>query len=45
MRYVFYCPLVFLAALSLRAGEPAKPWWAYTPERKRKLAARFTGKA
>ncbi len=26
-----------------KAGEPAKPWWKYTPERKRTLAARPKG--
>ena len=30
---------VFIAAVRFMAGEPAKPWWKYTPERKRKLAA------
>lgn len=30
----------FIAATRFMAGEPAKPWWAYTAERKRVLAAR-----
>ena len=34
---------VFIAAVRFMAGEPAKPWWKYTPERKRKLAARCQG--
>jgi hypothetical protein len=29
---------VFIAAVRFMAGEPAKPWWKYTPERKRTLA-------
>jgi hypothetical protein len=28
---------VFIAAVRFMAGEPARPWWAYTPERKRAL--------
>ena len=36
---------VFIAATRFMAGEPATPWWRYTPERKRELAARSTGKA
>ena len=31
---------VFIAAVRFMTGEPAKPWWKYTPERKRTLAAR-----
>ena len=31
---------VFIAAVRFMAGQPAKPWWKYTPERKRTLAAR-----
>ncbi len=31
---------VFIAAVRFMAGEPAKPWWKYTPERKRTLAAK-----
>ncbi len=31
---------VFIAAVRFMAGESAKPWWQYTPERKRTLAAR-----
>lgn len=34
---------VFIAAVRFIAGEPAKPWWKYTPERKRTLAARSKG--
>jgi hypothetical protein len=30
----------FIAAVRYMAGEPKKPWWAYTAERKRRLAAR-----
>jgi hypothetical protein len=30
----------FIAAVRFVEGGPAKPWWAYTPERKRTLAAR-----
>jgi hypothetical protein len=29
---------VFIAAVRFMAGEPSKPWWKYTPERKRTLA-------
>jgi hypothetical protein len=36
---------VFIAAVRFMAGEPAKPWWKYTPERKRKLGAKAKGKA
>lgn len=28
----------FIAAVRFVGGEPAKPWWAYTAERKRSLA-------
>ena len=28
----------FIAAVRFMGGEPAKPWWTYTPERKRRLA-------
>lgn len=31
---------VFLAAVRFMEGKPAKPWWAYTAERKRELAKR-----
>jgi len=31
---------VFIAAVRFMAGKPSKPWWKYTPERKRTLAAR-----
>jgi hypothetical protein len=30
----------FIAAVRFMSGEPAKPWWAYTAERKRTLKAR-----
>jgi predicted GIY-YIG superfamily endonuclease len=30
----------FIAAVRYMAGEPKKPWWNYTAERKRELAAR-----
>jgi hypothetical protein len=30
----------FIAAVRFMGGEPARPWWAYTAERKRALAAR-----
>ena len=30
----------FIAAIRYMAGEPKKPWWAYTAERKRELANR-----
>ena len=29
----------FIAAVRFMDGEPAKPWWAYTAERKRRLDA------
>jgi hypothetical protein len=29
-----------IAAVRFMGGEPARPWWAYTAERKRELAAR-----
>ena len=35
----------FIAATRFMAGEPAKPWWKYTPKRKRSLAAKAKGKA
>ena len=31
---------VFIAAVRFMAGERAKPWWKYTAERKRALAAK-----
>ena len=31
----------FIAAVRFMAGEPKKPWWAYTAERKRHLATRW----
>lgn len=34
----------FIAAVRFMSGEPAKPWWAYTDERKRTLASR-TGRS
>jgi hypothetical protein len=30
----------FIAVVRFVGGEPAKPWWAYTAERKRTLARR-----
>ena len=30
----------FIAAVRFMGGEPKKPWWKYTAERKRELAAR-----
>jgi hypothetical protein len=30
----------FIAAVRYMAGEPKRPWWKYTTERKRELAAR-----
>ncbi len=36
---------VFIAAVRFMAGEPSKPWWKYTAERKRELAAKTKGKA
>jgi hypothetical protein len=30
----------FIAAVRFMDGEPPRPWWTYTPERKRALAAR-----
>jgi hypothetical protein len=30
----------FIAAVRFMEGEPKKPWWKYTAERKRKMAAR-----
>ena len=30
----------FIAAVRFMAGEPKKPWWEYTAERKRELANR-----
>jgi Pathogenicity locus len=30
----------FIAAVRFVEGGPVNPWWAYTPERKRTLAAR-----
>jgi hypothetical protein len=33
---------VFIAAVRFTAGEPAKPWWKYTSERKRRLAVQAT---
>ena len=34
----------FIAAVRFMAGGPARPWWAFTEERKRVLAARRDGK-
>ncbi len=36
---------VFIAATRFMAGEPAKPWWKYTPNRKRTLPSRAKGRA
>ena len=36
---------VFIAATRFMGGEPAKPWWKYTPERKRQLATGSKGTA
>jgi hypothetical protein len=33
----------FIAAVRFMAGEPKRPWWKYTAERKRNLASRATG--
>jgi hypothetical protein len=33
----------FIAAVRFMAGEPSRPWWKYTAERKRQLAARNGG--
>jgi hypothetical protein len=33
----------FIAAVRYMAGAPKKPWWNYTAERKRELAARSKG--
>jgi hypothetical protein len=33
----------FIAAVRYMAGDPKKPWWKYTAERKRELAARREG--
>lgn len=35
---------VFIAAVRFMAGKPSKPWWKYTPERKRTLAAKAKAK-
>ena len=34
----------FIAAVRYMEGDPKKPWWKYTPERKRELAARKSKK-
>ncbi len=31
---------VFLSAVDFVQGSPARPWWKYTPQRKREVAAR-----
>ena len=36
---------VFIAAVRFMAGEKPKPWWKYTPERKRTLTAKTTGRS
>lgn len=33
---------VFISAVRYMEGAPAKPWWKYTAERKREMAARST---
>jgi hypothetical protein len=33
----------FIAAVRYMVGEPQRPWWKYTAERKRELAARSKG--
>src|SRR3954453_5278226 len=33
----------FIAAVRFMEGEPKKPWWKYTAERKKMLAARSNG--
>jgi hypothetical protein len=33
----------FIAAVRFMEGAPKKPWWKYTAERKRELAARNAG--
>ena len=33
----------FIAAVRYMEGEPKRPWWKYTAERKRELAARRKG--
>src|SRR5262249_8311590 len=33
----------FIAAVRYMAGEPNRPWWKYTAERKREMAARSKG--
>ena len=34
----------FIAAVRFMEGAPKKPWWKYTAERKRELAARSEGR-
>jgi hypothetical protein len=34
---------MFIAAVRFMEGSPKKPWWKYTAERKRELAARNAG--
>ena len=34
----------FIATVRFMEGEPKKPWWKYTAERKRKMAAREAAK-
>src|SRR5438034_7808622 len=34
---------VFIAAVRFMEGGPKKPWWKYTTERKREVAARKSG--
>ena len=35
----------FIAAIRFMEGETARPWWKFTPERKRTLAARTAEKS
>ena len=34
---------VFISAVRHMEGAPARPWWRYTAERKRRVASRNTG--
>ncbi len=35
---------VFISAVRFMAGEPGRPWWEFTSERKKKLEAESTGR-
>src|SRR6266705_229292 len=35
----------FIAAVRFMEGEPKKPWWKYTAERKREMAKRWSGES